>query len=84
MYRAISLWNKLSEELKNEEKLERFKTGLRRWVTENIPIKPVSKFQKFGERVVLKQTITPPNTHDGQQDIRTFFSSQQQLVREFF
>ena len=75
MYSAISLWNKLSEELKNEESLERFKAGLRKWVIANIPIKPVSKFQKFGERVVPKQVITPQKTRAGQQDIRTFFSS---------
>ena len=47
VYRGTALLNKLSVELRNEDKLEVFKAGLRKWVLVNIPAKTVIKSKKF-------------------------------------
>ena len=70
IYRGASLLNRLGEELRNEEKLVRFKVGLRKWVIENIPIKPKIKFPKFEARVVTK--LIESDEREAQQDIRNF------------
>ena len=72
IYRGAALLNRLSEGLRNEEKLERFKIGLRKWVLENIPIKPRAKFPKFEKRAVSKQATLVPRQN--QHDIRGFRS----------
>ena len=69
-YRGAALLNKLSVELRNEDKLEVFKAGLRKWVLVNIPAKPVIKSKKFEERCVPKDRNHPP-TYE-QNDIRRF------------
>ena len=67
------MWNKLNDDLRNEVKLERFKRGLRSWVLQNIPIKPIQKFQRFGERC-RPRDVTPPGLGE-QLDIRRFLIS---------
>ena len=44
IYRGSSIINKLDEKLRNEEKLSKFKSGVRAWVLKNIQIKPTSRF----------------------------------------
>ena len=58
--------------MKNEEKIERFKSGLRKWVVQHIPVKPITKFRRFGERLVPRE-ITPLLNVE-QQDIRRFLT----------
>ena len=72
VYRGVALLNKLSEGLRNEEKIERFKSGLRKWVVQHIPVKPITKFLRFGERLVPRE-ITPLLNVE-QQDIRRFLT----------
>ena len=68
--RAIALLNSLGEDLRNEDKLERFKVGLRKWVKIHIPTRPRSKFPKFERR---QSRNTPPTVELDRQDIRRFF-----------
>ena len=70
--------NKLGEELRNEEKIGRFKVGLRKWVIENIPIKPVTKFPKFDARIAPR--ITEPVERDRQYDIRRYLVDRSTVV----
>ena len=43
IYRGAQLYNKLDGDLRAEPKLEKFKTGLRKWVKTNIAVKPKPK-----------------------------------------
>ena len=43
LYRGACILNKLDDNLRNENKLEIFKSGMKKWVKRNINIKPVSK-----------------------------------------
>ena len=70
IYRAALLLNKIDEDLRNEEKLDRFKTGFRKWVLQNVAIKPKSKFAKVARRLPQKKKSTL-QTRDPQ-DIRNF------------
>ena len=70
IFRAITLLNSLDEDLRNEDKLERFKVGLRKWVKMHIPTRPRSKFPKFERRLSRN---TPPTVELDRQDIRRFF-----------
>ena len=78
--RGATLLNKLDEDLRNEENLVQFKSGLKRWVLENIPVKPASKFQVFRERVqqTLPREVTLPQRF-GPQDIRSFLIDRSEL-----
>ena len=40
LYRAARIWNLMPPTLRDTEKQEVFKTGLRKWIMENIPRKP--------------------------------------------
>ena len=40
VYRGAKLWNLLSQDLKNEEKLTTFKQMVKKWIYRNVPIKP--------------------------------------------
>ena len=55
LHRGVALLNKLSEDLRNEEKLEKFKVKLRKWVLENVPVRPEARFPKFESREVTKE-----------------------------
>ena len=54
VYRGVTLLNKMSDELRTEEKLNKFKVGLRKWVIENIPAKPKTKYGMIGSRITKK------------------------------
>ena len=70
IYRAAVLYNAIDEDLRREENVERFKSGLRKWVSENISVKQSSKFPRIASRRISR------NTDDvniiGQHDIRRF------------
>ena len=68
--RAITLLNSLGEDLRNEDKLERFKVGLKRWVKTNIPTKPRPRFSKFDRRLSARNSV--PTVEIDSQDIRRF------------
>ena len=40
VYRGAKLWNLLSQDLRNEEKIEIFKQMVKKWIFRNVPIKP--------------------------------------------
>ena len=62
--------NKLNEELRREEKLNNFKVGLRKWVVDNIPTKPRTKFPKFEAKI--GPSLAAPAQRNMQHDIRSF------------
>ena len=68
-YRAAVLLNKLDEEVRNEESLDKFKVMLRRWVLGNIAVKPRTKFLQFDRKI--RRPVTDPRANE-QQDIRNF------------
>ena len=53
IHRASLLMNSIGEALRKEEDIKVFKAGLRKWVVENIPIKPKTKFQNYLEAGVV-------------------------------
>ena len=71
IHRAALLLNSLGIELRKEEKINVFKTGLRKWVLDNIPIKPKMKYQKFESRLPPR-IVTPAQVQSNTQDIRRF------------
>ena len=60
IYRGASLLNKLTESLRNETKLDKFKTGLREWVRVNITIKPQASFPSLTAGSRTYQPPPPP------------------------
>ena len=40
VYRGAKLWNLMSQDLRNEEKLMKFKHMVKKWIYRNVPIKP--------------------------------------------
>ena len=68
--RASILLNNINEDLRNEDNIEKFKSGMREWVLGNILTKPRSKFDRTEGRAVLRN-IAVVNNAD-QQDIRQF------------
>ena len=68
--RASILLNNINEDLRNEDNIEKFKSGMREWVLGNILTKPRSKFDRTEGRVVPRN-IAVVNNAD-QQDIRQF------------
>ena len=68
--RATMLLNCIDEDLRNEDKLERFKVGLQRWVKTNIPTKPRPRFSKFYKRLSARNSVTTVEMDS--QDIRRF------------
>ena len=63
--------NSIGEALRKEENIKVFKAGLKKWVIENIPIKPKTKFQKFQDRL-QPRTRSPVPVQNNTQDIRNF------------
>ena len=43
IHRAALLFNSIDQELRNKGKIEKFKTGLMKWLLENISMKPMLK-----------------------------------------
>ena len=64
VYQGTSILNKLDENLRNEEKLEKFKTGAREWVKKNIAIKPISKHPNLTAGTRMTQPNLPPDPPD--------------------
>ena len=56
IYRAAVLYNAINEDLRREENGERFKSGLKKWVLENISVKPRSKFPRIESRRISRNT----------------------------
>ena len=72
IYRGRQIMNKLNEDLRCEPKLDKFKTGVKTWVKENISIKPSSKFADIGSR--SRPQYQQPQDHPViNYDIRRFF-----------
>ena len=67
----------LDENLRNEEKLEKFKAGMRSWVKENIRTKPKAKFPNLTTGRVNQQQ-PPPDPPPLVNDIRRYFLPVQQ------
>jgi hypothetical protein len=63
--------NKLEDSLRNESKLEKFKTGMKKWSRENIKTKPTSKYPKITFRNPVQQHPTP-QVEANPNDIRQF------------
>ena len=57
IYRGAAIYNKLSNTLRKETKIEKFKSGVRGWVKSNISIKPKQLFQSISGG---NQTNHPP------------------------
>ena len=77
LYRGSCIMNKLDENLRNEPKLEKFKTGAKQWVKKNIKIKPSSKHPQLLHRNGAQPQPMPapkPNPND----IRRFLTQQNQ------
>ena len=74
VYRGVTLLNKMSDELRTEEKLNKFKVGLRKWVIENIPAKPKTKYGMIGSRTTKKDE--KQLLRCDKQDIRRFLIGQ--------
>ena len=55
LHRGACLMNKLEDNLRNESKLEKFKTGMKKWSRENIKTKPTSKYPKITFRNPVQQ-----------------------------
>ena len=67
--------NKLDENLRNEPKLEKFKTGAKKWVKKNIKIKPSSKHPQLIHRNGAQpQPMAAPDLNPN--DIRRFLTQQ--------
>ena len=60
VYRAAAIYNKLDESLRNEEKFQRFKSGVREWVKTNIEIRPKPMFPSILAGRQLHQPPPPP------------------------
>ena len=60
IYRGATIYNKLDECLRNETKLQRFKTGVREWVKTNITIRPKPTFQSILAGRPSNQPPPPP------------------------
>ena len=84
IYRSANLYNLLDEILKNEPKIEIFKTKVKKWIQENIAIKPSSKYPSLtGGRIKNQQTqphLEPPpnNPQPKRNSIRHYFQPIQQ------
>ena len=60
IYRRVTIFNKLDENIRNETKLNKFKEGVKKWVRENIPIKPKPAFECIPEGSVRSQPPPQP------------------------
>ena len=71
IFRGGCILNRLDDNLRNEEKLQKFKVGIRAWVKKNISIKPCSKYPSLaGKKRVLPQAFA--QDEPGPNDIRRF------------
>ena len=81
IYRSASLYNLLDESIKNEPKIEIFKTKVKNRIQKNIAIKPCSKYPSLaGGRIRNRHTLEPPpnNQPPRHNTIRRYFQPMQQ------
>ena len=72
IHRGASLMNKLDDNLRNETKLDKFKSGMKSWTKKNIAVKPRSKHPQI---VSFKHPQTQPRpvqVANNPNDIRRF------------
>ena len=74
IYRGAKIYNKLNSTLRNQPKLEKFKSGAREWVKKNISIKPKPSFSSIivGSRR-NQPPPPPPEPPPLQNTIRRYF-----------
>ena len=60
IYRGANLFNKISENLRNESEIKKFKSGAKTWVLKNIPIKPSSRHPHLAARNNVHRPAPPP------------------------
>ena len=58
--RGIALMNKIDVPIRFENKIEKFKIGLREWVKSNIAVKPTPRFPAIAARVDRPHLPQPP------------------------
>ena len=76
LYRAATILNKMDENLRCEPKLETFKKLAKKWVTDNIAIKPkpTDTIRIFPIRSSKSKHLDPPNPPEpSQNSIRRYF-----------
>ena len=56
VYRGANLFNRIDENLRNEDKISKFKSGAKAWVLKNIQVKPSSRYPNL----IAKKTIHRP------------------------
>ena len=80
IFRGVNIFNKLDENLKKETKVEKFKVGVKKWVRDNVPVKPSSTFSNFSRRQHSDGRNPPtlpgqvqPQVNPRQNSIRNYF-----------
>ena len=73
VYRSVALMNKLDDNLRNEGELETFKTGMKKWVKENISVKPSSKHPQLNLQRPARIQQQPVVNSQNLNDIRRYF-----------
>ena len=66
IHRGPCIFNKLDKNLRNEPRIDRFKVALRKWIKENIAIKPSQKFPSLPTRNYLSNQTRRPDAPDPQ------------------
>ena len=89
LYRGKILFNNLEENIRNEQKLDKFKEMLKKWIKEKIPVKPVTKLSHLPTRQHHTQHPPQPPDCSTQQpvppDLRlTTRPAQQNTIRNYF
>ena len=74
--RGITLMNKLDDSLRSEQNLENFKTGLQKWVKNNISAKPKNRFQTIPRRAVIQAPPAPVQAAPSRNLITRYFQPQ--------
>ena len=73
VYRSVALMNKLDDNLRNEGDLGCFKTGMKKWVKENISVKPSSKHPQLNLLRPARIQQQPVANNQNLNDIRRYF-----------
>ena len=75
VYRGALLFNRLSQEIRNETNINRFKRNVKTWVKENISVKPKSNQSLFlrGPTIhqLIQQSEQPPQNNSETNCIQT-------------
>ena len=74
--RGITLMNKLDDSLRSEQNLDKFKTGLQKWVKHNISAKPKNMFQTIPRRTVTQAPPAPVQAAPSRNLITRYFQPQ--------